>query len=47
MKEQQARTPHRGIGGPFIVKGHMTNACAVHPKHAHPKLPKMAIERQE
>ena len=21
--------PHRGIGGPFIVKGHMTDACVV------------------
>ena len=26
--EQQARTPHRGLGGPFIVKGHMTDAHA-------------------
>ena len=24
---QRPRTPHRGIGRPFIVKGHVTNAC--------------------
>ena len=24
---QRPRTPHRGIGGPFIVKGHVTDAC--------------------
>ena len=23
------QNPDRGIGRPFIVKGHMTNACAV------------------
>ena len=26
---QRSRIPHRDIGGPFIVKGHMTNAHAV------------------
>ena len=26
MDEQQARIPHRGISGPFIVNGHVTNA---------------------
>ena len=28
-KNQRPRTPHQGIGRPFIVKGHMTNACVV------------------